>query len=495
MKDNWRTMDVTDARWEESFFLDQRVGALKEWPTGSEVDLDEALRFHLALPEHKVQALQLARAKAENGIVVLPQLGQARMETMLEIIRFVEQECGMSDWNDSWFMILDAYSRKKRFDAVDKAISASREAGVNLLSGYPAVNHGVPGFRQIMEVSGHSAHLSTLDEDPRLCTEITLAGGASGYLAYDIHDVMQHSRDFPLDRRIHNHQYISRLAAWYTERGAPILAWPAGHNNGWEPPGIKIAMVILQSLESARQGVKHIACSYGLMCNVNQDVSALRLVRRLLDEYLIKAGITGVATYAGTYPHLGTWPLDVIQCASQMAWEATISRIGGAHFMYLKSPDEASSTPSKEGIGAEVKIAKHMINVLGSFNIGSTDAMQEEEAMMELEVRAIVDAVLDLAHGDPSNGMIKAVERGILDAIFSPWVHVKNRLLTVRDNEGAYRYLDHGGLPLPEKVLRYNQSKIDQRSKTIGKRADIDMVTEDLYHLAQPVGSHIFSKL
>ncbi|MDB5857189.1 MAG: hypothetical protein JWQ76_878 [Ramlibacter sp.] len=495
MRTTWRTMEVSDRRWTEEEFLAERGAALKEWPTGSEVDLDEAIAYHRDLPDHRVQPKQLARVKAEGGIMILPQLGQARLETMEEFIRFVEGECGMTDWNDSWFLILDAYSRKKRFDAVDKAIQASTEAGVNLLSGYPAVNHGVKGFRKLMEVSGHSMHLSTLDEDPRLCTEITLAGGATGYLSYDIHDVMQHSRDFPLDRRIHNHQYISRLAAYYTERGAPILAWPAGHNNGWEPPGIKLAMVILQALESARQGVKHIACSYGLMANVDQDVAALRVVRRLLDEYLAKRGLNDVQTYAGTYPHLGTWPVDVIQCSAQMAWEATISRMGGAHFMYLKSPDEASSTPSREGIGAEVKIAKHMCNVLGSFSLGMTDSMKEEEAMLDLEVRAIVDAVLEIGDGDPSNGMIKAVERGVLDAVFSPWVHVKNRLLTVRDREGAYRYLDHGNLPLPAAVLRFHKAKIEARSKADNKKADIDMVTEDLYHLARPVGTHVFSKL
>ena len=488
-------MQVRDSRWEEDFFLGQRPGALAEWPTGADVDLTEALAYQRALPQHKVQAHQLARAKAESSTVLLPQVGQARMETMLEIMPFVEAECGMSDWNDSWFLILDAYSRKKRFDAVAKAIDASKDAEVNLLSGYPAVNHGVSGMRRIVEASGHSAYLSTLDEDPRLCTEITLAGGATGYLAYDLHDLMQHSRDFPLDRRIHNHQYVSRLAAWYTERGAPIVAWPAGHHNGWEPPGIKIAIVILQALEAARQGVKHIACSYGLMANANQDVSALRIMQRLVDEYLAKAGIEGVATYAGTYPHLGTWPVDVIQCATQMGWEAAVSRMGGAHFMYLKSPDEASSTPSKEGIGAEVKIAKHMLNILGNFDIGRSESMAEEEEMIELEVRAIVDAVLELADGDPSNGMIAAVERGILDGVFSPWVHVKNRLLTVRDLDGAYRYLDHGALPLPAKVLKYHQDRIAARCAATGRKADIDMVTEDLYHLARPVGSHVFNKL
>ncbi len=495
MQKTWRTMEVKDERWSESEFLAARAPALAEWPTGAGVNLDEALAFHRALPDHKVQATQLARAKAEGNIIVVPQLGQATLPTMLNIIDFVERECGMTDWNDTWFLILDAYSRKKRFDAVANAIKASSDSGKNMLSGYPAVNHGVEGFRSLIAASGHSAHLSTLDEDPRLCAEISFAGGASGYLAYDLHDVMQHSREYPLDRRIHNHQYVCRLAAYYTERGAPILAWPAGHHNGWEPPGIKLAIVLLQSLEAARQGVKHIACSYGLSANITQDVAALRLMARLIDEYLKRAGFGDVATTVGTYPHLGVWPVDVLQATSQMAWEAAVTRMSGAQFMYLKSPDEAASTPSREAIGAEVKIAKHMLNILGTFTLQTTPAIREEEEMIELEVRAIVDATLDLADGDPSNGMIKAVERGILDGVFSPWVHVKNRLLTVRDLEGAYRYLDHGAMPLPRQVVEYHKAKIAERCKASGKAADIDMVTEDLYHLARPVGTHVFSKL
>jgi glutamate mutase epsilon subunit len=44
-------------------------------------------------------------------------------------------------------------------------------------------------------------------------------------------------------------------------------------------------------------------------------------------------------------------------------------------------------------------------------------------------------------------------------------------------------------------VVRFHQAKIDERCKRTGKKADIEMVTEDLYHLAAPVGTHIFSKL
>jgi len=488
-------MEVEDRCWEDSEFLDAHGAALKDWPTGEEVDLEEAIAYHRSLPDHKVQAKQLAQADANGEIVVLPQVGQATLEKMLGIFDFVEGECGMTDCYDSWFIILDAYNRKKRFDAAQQAIDATYKTGNNMLNGYPAVNHGVSGFRRLIEGSGHSAHLSTLDEDPRLCGEISLAGGASGYLAYDLHDVMQHSREYPLDRRIYNFQYISKLAAYYTERGAPILAWPAGHHNGWEPPGMKIAIVVLQVLEAARQGVKHFACSYGLSSNLVQDCVALRVMRRLVTEYVSRFGYEGVNVCSGGYPHLGVWPTDILQATAQMAWEAAVTRMAGAQFLYLKSPDEASSTPSREAIGAEVKIAKHMLNILGDFKLETTAAMEEEEEMVELEVRAIVDTTLDFANGDPSNGMIRAVEHGVLDAVFSPWVFVKNRLLTVRDVDGAYRYLDHGAMPLPERVVNYHKSKIEQRSRKSGMKPDIDMVTKDLYSLARPVGSHVFSKL
>ena len=39
------------------------------------------------------------------------------------------------------------------------------------------------------------------------------------------------------------------------------------------------------------------------------------------------------------------------------------------------------------------------------------------------------------------------------------------------------------------------KEKIQQRCKQDGVVANIDMVTEDLYYLSRPSGSHVFSKL
>jgi methylaspartate mutase epsilon subunit len=43
-------------------FWDQRKQVLAEWPTGKEVDLDEAVAFHKSMPAGKVWSYRLKKA-------------------------------------------------------------------------------------------------------------------------------------------------------------------------------------------------------------------------------------------------------------------------------------------------------------------------------------------------------------------------------------------------------------------------------------------------
>ena len=77
-----------------------------------------------------------------------------------------------------------------------------------------------------------------------------------------------------------------------------------------------------------------------------------------------------------------------------------------------------------------------------------------EEKVTEIEVRAILDRILDLGDGDIVDGTIKAVESGVLDSPWSPNVNVKDKVLGVRDARGACRYLEFGNCPIPERDQR-----------------------------------------
>ena len=59
--------------------------------------------------------------------------------------------------------------------------------------------------------------------------------------------------------------------------------------------------------------------------------------------------------------------------------------------------------------------------------------MEVEEKITEMEVKAILDKILDLGDGDIIDGTIKAVEAGVLDSPWSPNMTVKDKVLGVRD--------------------------------------------------------------
>ena len=47
-------MSVRNKRIPDDEFNAIREDVLKQWPTGAEVDLNEAIAFHKSLPDHKV---------------------------------------------------------------------------------------------------------------------------------------------------------------------------------------------------------------------------------------------------------------------------------------------------------------------------------------------------------------------------------------------------------------------------------------------------------
>ncbi|MBI4333231.1 MAG: methylaspartate mutase subunit E [Chloroflexi bacterium] len=478
-------MELSNRKWSEEELFERRKAVLERWPTGKEVDLAEAIEFHRQLPEAKVFARRLASGKKLGRILINPACGHATVEETLEHVKFLE-----ANGADSVAVMADTYTRKSRFKEAQAGLEASIKAGRSLLNGYPWVNHGVKLSRYLVESTGLPVQgWGFTDEEPMLAAEIGFASGCTRTSSMDVHEAFQHSKNYPVAQRIQNNQYTNRLAAYYSEHGSPVDIWCCVNLNGYFPPSLGAALVVLCCLLTAGQGIKNLSYGQAVQCHQVQDVATMQVLRKLVKEYLHGSGHDDVSLSLGSSSWFGAWPADEQECCALAAWIAAINALGGADWVLIKSIEEAVGITTKEGNGKTIRITRRIFEALKNQRVPEGGELTEEREMIELETRAIVDRVIELGDGDVAVGELRAVERGVLDAPFTPWIHAARKVLPVRDRTGAMRYLDHGNLPFTREIIDYHRRKIAEREKVEGRKAGIQMLIEDVTSLSRPLGT------
>ncbi len=465
-------------QWDWDYFLEQRRAVLDLWPTGKELQgegaIAEGIAYHKQQPWWKYASLRNEQAQKEGRIQIVPQVGHALVDQTTSHIELSEDLKP-----DRWYVLTDTYTRKSQYAKAQDAVERSLRDGFSYLNGYPLVAHGVVGARTVNESTRAAVGTDNNDEDARLPWEIALAGGWTWGTIKSVEELIQHSRDYPVDRNIHNQQYIDRLAAHYTEQGVPILRRASANLPGWDSLGFKVTVSLLEVLLSASQGVKYIDLSLGIGMNLVQDAAAIQALRALARRYLDRMGYDDVRVYPWTYFFLGDWPLQRGQMVGQLAWNAAVSALGGCSGMFIKSPDEASTTPTGEGFREAMEICGQVVRLVADQRLPEGEELRLERDMIEREVCAVVEKVSEMGDGDIARGVCRAFASGVIDTMFSPYRHLKGKVKVVRDAKGALRYLDHGHMPLPPEVVEYHRSSIAERERKEGTSADVRWIVRE----------------
>ena len=271
-------MDIQNKRIPDDVFQSLREEVLTQWPTGKGVDLQEAVDYHKAMPEERIFAKKLLAAKAEGKTLVQPRAG---VPVIAEHIKLLEhlQDQGEADLLPS---TIDSYTRQNRYEEAENGIRESIRLGRAMLNGFPAVNHGVHGCREVIESLHTPVQVRHGTPDARLLTEITYAGGFTSYEGGGISYNLPYCKNVPMERTIRDWQYVDRLTGLYEEMGVSINREPYGPLTGTlVPPCISHAAAIIEALLAAEQGVKNITVGYGQCGNLVQDVAAIRTLQKL----------------------------------------------------------------------------------------------------------------------------------------------------------------------------------------------------------------------
>jgi methylaspartate mutase epsilon subunit len=476
-------MKIQNKKLSEEEFRRERQVVLSQWPTGSEVDLEEAVEFHKNLPPGQVMTRKLEKARLEGESYAITGMGKATLEQQLEIWQYV-QEAGEADLLAT---SVDSFSRVLNFAGAQKGLEDSRKAGKSLLNGLPVVNHGVKGLRRIISAVKVPVGLRYGAIDPRLIDEIGLAGGHTSTAPDGIYSFWNMNSKLPLETILRTHQYVMRLAGYYEEKGVPILLSCQGmYDGGAVPPSLVSAALLTQVLMYAGQGAKHIRLHYHLRGNLVQDLACSRVIQKLAHEYLDCFGYTGVDTFLSVALALLKYPEDIGSAFTIMCMNSLAASLCGAQVNDIRTSAEAVTIPTREDIATSFKCAKLMTSLLKGQKIElDRRAVEIEVEREEREVRQIMDRIIELGDGDIAIGTINAVQAGVLDNPFSTSPAVANRIMGVKDCEGAIRYLDTGNLPFSPDILEFHRQKTSERAARLGHQLSYETVIRDISSISR----------
>ena len=280
---------IRNKRMDEDVFLKMREPVLAQWPTGKEVDLDDAVEYQEKLPDSKNMMKITQQLHQEGKTVVFPRAGTALVEDSISLYRKLE-ETGVPYLP----VTTDSYTRTLQFQKIEEALDETRRTGKKILNGYPIINHGVRQTRRIIESvrSGAFDPRMSYKAQPLGC-EIAFASGMTGMASGGFISFGAYEKNATLEESLSASQYICRLMGYYADRGVTLTA----DLHGWIPTGVQpmsvnLATVIAEAMMAAEQGVKSIIPMVHLMGNMAQDLAWIRITPRLTREYLDRFGYT-----------------------------------------------------------------------------------------------------------------------------------------------------------------------------------------------------------
>jgi methylaspartate mutase epsilon subunit len=247
---------------------------------------------------------------------------------------------------------------------------------------------------------------------------------------------------------------------------------------------VNLAAMIAEALMAAEQGVKSIVPLVHFMGNMAQDLAWLKVTPRLMREYLDKFGYSDVVIPGnfGSQTPLYPMPQGMGGAFAFPDYAAVVGALGKAESINVRTIDEALGVPTEESHAVTYDSVNWLTSVIRGQNIEfEIKGIDEEERIAELEIRSMVDKLVELGNGDIAVGCLRGVDAGVIDSCFSPNKQVKDQVIGVKDCKGAVRWVEFGNLPFSEEVKQFHREKVAEREKAEGAKADYEMTVRDFW--------------
>ena len=470
-------MELRNQRWDDSEFYKIVKEVLSTYPTGKEVSLEGIVDYQMSLPPQKRVATLYNEARNTGRILVQPRAGVATIEGMTDLLTYLQDQ-GRADIVP---MTVDTYTRRLQFAKAKKGLEESIKRGHSMLNGFPVVEHGIKASRQLVEAVKVPVSVRCTTGTARLAITMALASGATEMASAGVHCAFTLDT-VPFGASIKDWQFIERLVGWLEERGVAIgLEYDSiSGASAVNPPALAIVINVIDVLLAAEQGVKHHCVTHYLNNCVLQDLAGLRMMGKLCRNYLDSFGYQDSVLYRSANHWHGAYPDNHPEAFAVISLSSVIAAYGRVNKIMVRSVEEGVGVPTRESNAAALRSTRYMVDMLRNQEFPPDKDVDDEAERIEIEVRAIMDRILDLGNGDLAVGTVNAVKSGILDVPFTPNPENAGKVLMVKDSDGAARYLDPGNLPLSKEIIQFHQEKVKERMDAEGWDDEYEMLAYDV---------------
>ena len=463
--------------------LKERKHVLEHWRTGSgAADLASNAEY---LAKQPMFSESLHRLQQQGGKpLVQPRSGVAKVEEQIRLF-----EAFKTVGANTLSYQVDSLTRNNNYAGVEEAFRDQSHGIESSLNGFPVVNHGVPVLRNIAARLKMPLQTRHSTKDPRLLAEISYAGGITAYEGGAICYNVPYYKNYPLDDSIKVWQYVDRLTGYYYDKFGIVLdrEFFGTLTATLIPPCIAIVVNLLEAILAVSQGVKSVSLGYAEQGNRVQDIAAIRVLTSQAREILTNLGYADVRVSTVFYQYMAAFPGDTVRSEQLIFESAKTAHLSGATRVITKTPVEALKIPSLADNVHSINLVRRAMTAERDVACNESAIIQECE-ILRGEVDNLLNSVFECEHGSVTNGIVKAFQLGYLDIPFAPSVHNAGRVITIRDAEGAVRFLDSGSLKLNADIKQFHKEKVQERRRREGLRSetkDYLLIEKDVLSIAR----------
>jgi len=368
-------------------------------------------------------------------------------------------------------LTIDSNTRLNDYATAKKMLRLSEENDMDMLNGYPLVNHGYRTTRKMMTHFNHPVSLRHGTPDARLLIETAIASGIFEIEGGPITYLLPYSKNFPLDKAFLYWKYVERVCANYSKLNEPINRESFGPLTATlVPPSITIVIQLLEMLLSLQEGVKSFSVSFSQQGSMTQDIVTGAVIRKLAKYYAAQIDCADAAIHLVYHQWMGAFPMNKDSAEQLINISTVIASMVGADKIITKTREEASGIPTKEANAKTVANTQYTLGILNGLP-GVVD--EQEEEILTQEVHAIMEAVFN----DPADTLwrkvFNSIKNGIIDVPFSPHIINHNEMITIRDANKNIRIIERGSVPIPDNCYAYEKAQCDLNKDTTSIVNDI----------------------